>query len=205
MPEGNTTAAVQGYLDALAGDSPADPIVRALLDRAVRRLETLCAAMLYRSYPRLARPPLTLVPDEVLGGVVERLLKATREVRPRTVREFFALVNRHIRWELNDLARRLDEQPDAVELDEGQAPAPASSHAVLTPDGRRMLAASEELPEDEREAFCLIRLQGLALAEAAEILGVSVSTVQRRVNRGRLLMAERLSDLRPDTGPTGRP
>jgi len=42
----------------------------------------------------------------MLGGVVEGLLKAMRSIRPRTVREFFALANQHMRWQLNDLARR---------------------------------------------------------------------------------------------------
>jgi hypothetical protein len=42
-----------------------------------------------------------------LSAVVERLLKALRAARPQTVREFFALANQHMRWELNDLARRL--------------------------------------------------------------------------------------------------
>ena len=36
------------------------------------------------------QPPLNLQPDELLGAVVERLLKAMREARPQTVREFFA-------------------------------------------------------------------------------------------------------------------
>ena len=71
------------------GDTPAEPIIRALLDRAVRRLQLLCANLLYRSYPRLTQPPLNLQPDELLGAVVERLLKAMREVRPQTVRQFF--------------------------------------------------------------------------------------------------------------------
>src|SRR6266478_4334323 len=88
MPDERTTAAVQRYLNELAGDAPADPIVRALLDRAVRRLEWLCANLLYRSYPRLTAPPLNLQPDEMLGGVVERLLKAMRQVHPQTVRQF---------------------------------------------------------------------------------------------------------------------
>jgi hypothetical protein len=47
MDENHTTAVVQRYLDALAGDTPADPIIRALLDRAIGRLEMLCASMLY--------------------------------------------------------------------------------------------------------------------------------------------------------------
>src|SRR6476620_5974978 len=107
----HTTAAVQQYLNALAGDQPAEPIVRALLDRSVRRLHLLCANLLHRTYRSLTLPPLNLQSDEMLGAVVERLLKAMRSVRPRTVRQFFALVNQHMRWELNDLARRLDEQP----------------------------------------------------------------------------------------------
>jgi hypothetical protein len=49
--------------------------------------------------------------------VEERLLKAMREARPRTVRELFALANRHRRWEFSDLARRFDEQPAAAPSD----------------------------------------------------------------------------------------
>src|SRR5207253_8775219 len=122
-------------------------VVRALLDRAVLRLEQLCGNLLRRSYPRLTQPPLNLTADGMLGAVVERLLKAMREVRPQTVRQFFALVNQHVRWELNDLARRLDEQPTFVELDSEKVPAPPSSGAVLTPNGRRMLQAIDQLPE----------------------------------------------------------
>ena len=197
MSQEHTTAAVQRYLDALAGDQPAEPIVRALLDRSVRRLQQLCGALLYRQYRRLTLPPLNLQPDELLGAVVERLLKAMRSARPQTVRQFFALANQHMRWELNDLARRLDEQPAAVELDEGRVPAPPSSSSALTPEGRHMLEAIDRLPEEEREAFGLVRVQGLTHAEAAEVLGVSVKTVQRRLNRSLVLLAKELDHLRP--------
>ena len=107
MNEEQTTIAVQLYLDALAGDQPAEPIVRMLLDRVVRRLHLLRANLLYRNYCRLTLPPLNLQPDEMLDAVAERLLKAMRSVHPNAVREFFALVNQHMRWDLNDLARRL--------------------------------------------------------------------------------------------------
>src|SRR5262250_2318756 len=129
-----TTAAVQRYLDALAGDQPAEPIVRALLDRSIRRLQMLCANLLYRKYRRLTLPPLNLQPDEMLDAVVERLLKAMRSVRPQTVRQFFALVHQHMRWELNDVARRLDEQPPVMAVHEDLVAAPsASSGSLLTP------------------------------------------------------------------------
>jgi RNA polymerase sigma factor (sigma-70 family) len=198
MAEEGTTAVVQCYLDELADNAPAEPVVRALLERAVRRLHLHCTTLLHRSYPRLMRPPLNLQADEMLSAVVERLLKALREARPANVRQFFALASQHMRWELNDLARRLDEQPCAVELLDGGVPAPADSSSGLTADGRRMIEAIADLPEDEREAFDLVRIQGMTQAEAAEVLGVSAMTVNRRLNRSLRLLAERLSDLRPD-------
>ena len=197
MGEEQTSAAVQRYLDALAGDRPADPIVRALLDRSVRRLQRLCANLLYRGYPRLTQPPLNLEADELLGAVVERLLKAMREVRPHTVRDFFALANQHMRWELNDLSRRLDEWPRTVELREGWAPAPDSSASELSTEGRRILEVIDNLPDPEREVFGLVRIQGLTHGEAGEILGVSTKTIQRRLNRSLVLLTQQLDDLRP--------
>ncbi|HWY87473.1 MAG TPA: sigma-70 family RNA polymerase sigma factor [Gemmataceae bacterium] len=201
MDEEQTTAAVQRYLGELTGDSPAEPIIRALLDRAVRRLHLLCATQLHRSYPRLTQPPLNLQADELLGAVAERLLKAMRAVRPENVRQFFALANKHMRWELNDLARRLDNQPAAVELREGLLSAPASSGSGLTPDGRRMLEAIDSLPDDEREVFDLVRVQGMTQTDAARLLGVAAVTIKRRLNRGLRLLTEKLDDLRPGDTP----
>jgi RNA polymerase sigma-70 factor (ECF subfamily) len=197
VSEEQTTAAVQRYLDALAGDQPAEPIVRALLDRALRRLHLLSANLLYRSYRRLTLPPMNLQPDELLDAVVERLLKAMYSVRPQTVRQFFGLVNQHMRWELNDLARRLDEQPTVVELDDNRMSAPPSSGSMLTPNGRRMLQAIDHLPEDDREVFELVRIQGLTQVEAAGVLGVCTKTVQRRLNGALVLLANELKDLLP--------
>jgi len=195
MSDEKTSVVVQRYLDALAGEAPAEPIIRELLDRSVRRLQHLCAALLYRRYARLTRPPLNLQADELLGAVVERLLKALREARPQDARQFLALAGQHMRWELNDLARRLDKQPTAVELCDGMAAAPASSASGLSADGRRMLEAIDGLPQDEREVFDLVRIQGLTHGEAAKLLGVSAKTVQRRLDRGLRLLTERLGDL----------
>lgn len=98
----------------------------------------LCTTFLYKSYPRLTRPPVNLETDELLGGIVAGLLTALRTTRPPTVRRFFALANQHMRWQLNDLARRLDERPTAAELTKtGVAAPPSSTASALTEPGRR--------------------------------------------------------------------
>jgi RNA polymerase sigma-70 factor (ECF subfamily) len=199
MAEERTTAVVQRYLDELAGDVPAEAVVRDLLERAARRLHQLCATVLHQSYPRLTRPPVGLQPDELLGAVVVRLLRALREARPQNVRQFFALASQHMRWELGDMARRLDEQPATVGLSDAVVPTAASSVSGLTPEARRMLEAIDSLPAEEREAFDLVRIQGLSQAEAAGVLGVSAMTVNRRLKRGLHLLLEKLGDLRPDS------
>jgi RNA polymerase sigma factor (sigma-70 family) len=200
--DSQTTAAIQQYLNDLAGvqgDSPVEPIVSALLARSAHRLHRLCASLLYRSYPRLTRPPYSLQAEEVLSAVVERLLKALREARPRTVRQFFAIANQHMRWEMNDLARRLDELTPSVEMNEALLISPPSSGSGLNPNARRILEAIENLPDNEREVFSLVRIQEMTHTEAAEIMGISTKTVQRRLNHGLLLLAEKLGDLRPMT------
>jgi RNA polymerase sigma-70 factor (ECF subfamily) len=199
MHDEQTTAAIQRYLDALPADTDAEQAVRELLERAVCRLRLLCGAMLHRSYPRLTQPPLNLETDEMLGGVVAGLLQAMRTVRPQNVRQFFALATQHMRWQLNDLARRLDQQSVPSRLSQAGAavPAPPPSTGSLTPEARRIWAAIEGLPEPEREVFDLVRVQGLTYPETAGVMGISVKTVQRRLNRARLLLVAELSDLRP--------
>ena len=100
-----------------------------------------------------------------------------------------------MRWELNDLARRLDGKAAAVEPRDSLVGAPADSGgSELSPSARRILEVIGSLPEEEREVFNLVRTQGMAQTEAAGVLGVSAKTVQRRLNRGLLLLADQLAD-----------
>jgi RNA polymerase sigma-70 factor (ECF subfamily) len=102
-----------------------------------------------------------------------------------------------MRWGLNARARRLDNQPAAVELSDESAPAPASSASGLTPYGRRILAAIKGLLEGEREAFDLMHIQTMSQAEAVQVLEVSVMTVNRPRNRSLHLLAVTLGNLYP--------
>lgn len=153
MDEVPTTVIIQRYLDALPGDAAAEPIVRELLEQAVGRLRLLCANFLYKSYPPLTRPPVNLETDELLGASWPGCSRRCGRPTLPTVRRFFALANQHVRWQLNDLARRLDERPAAAALVEtGVAAPPASTASSLSPDGRRILEVIDGLPEDEISA-----------------------------------------------------
>lgn len=146
---------------------------------------------------------MNLRSEELLSAVAERLLKALRQVLPRTVRQFFALAGQHMRWELNDMARRLEMMATA-ELPDSLAWEPKSEAGALEdgPDIRRFLEAIEALPDDEREAFDLVRVQGLTQAEAAGVAGCVERTIQRRLNRSLVLLTARLADIRPSPRPT---
>jgi RNA polymerase sigma-70 factor (ECF subfamily) len=136
MSEEETTSVVRRYPDELAADSPAEPLVRALMDRAVRRLHRLCATPRHRSDPRQTHPPVNLRADEGLGAVAERLLKALRTRSPsQDGAPALRAGQPDMRRELKDPARRLDDQPAVAELCQGLVPAPVSRGSGLTPDG----------------------------------------------------------------------
>jgi RNA polymerase sigma-70 factor (ECF subfamily) len=76
MNEKPTTAAIQRCMDALQEDTSAEPLIRDLLERAVRRLRLSCSTLRHRSYSRLTQPPLNVETDELLDGVVAGLRDA---------------------------------------------------------------------------------------------------------------------------------
>jgi RNA polymerase sigma-70 factor (ECF subfamily) len=193
-----TTVAIERYLSALGDEKrEREQTVRHLLDLAARRLQRLSHNLLQRSYPRLTQGPLNLRAEELLSAVVERLLKALRQAQPKNARQFFALANKHMCWELNELARRLDTQSLPGQLPGDVAALPDSSHSCLGPNAVRVLTAIENLPEDEREVFSLIRIQEMSQVEVAAILGVATKTIQRRLNRALVLLTETLADMAP--------
>ena len=74
---------------------------------------------------------------------------------------------------------------------------PRRIRCVFGSAGGKEAGSFRNLPEEEREVFGLVRIQGLTQGEAAEILGLSAKTVRRRLNRSLLILAQGLDDLRP--------
>ncbi|MEU7567616.1 RNA polymerase sigma factor SigM [Streptomyces fradiae] len=81
------------------------------------------------------------------------------------------------------------------------AEAPAERHDLH----RQLLSALGTLPPDQRAALVLVDMQGYAVAEAADVLGVPVGTIKSRCARGRARLAPLLTHLRGgpvDSAPT---
>jgi RNA polymerase sigma-70 factor (ECF subfamily) len=62
--------------------------------------------------------------------------------------------------------------------------------------------ALRKLPDDQRSAIVLVDVEGLSVAEAAEILGIPEGTVKSRCSRGRARLAIALRGLRNPDAPT---
>lgn len=182
MPDGSTNATdVRACLDGVRAGDPA--ALNALIERSAQRLQSLTRRML-RDYPRVRRWAET---DDVLQNALIRLCRALEAVQPPTARDFYALATTQIRRELIDLARHYGGPENAAANHEsagGEAPEPGSPDLTHEPGAladwcefHQQVAA---LPEDEREVFGLIFYQGLPQEAAADVLGTSLRTVQRR-------------------------
>lgn len=164
-----------------------------LLARAGDRLDTLTRRML-RGYPGVRRWEET---DDVRQAASLRLLRTLGEVTPGSAVEFFRLAALNIRRELIDLARRYAGPMGlGANLRSNDPEAPDPSPADETHEPARLAAWGEfhervaALPDDERAAFDLVWYQGLAQADAAELLGVSERTLKRRWQAARLRLFE---------------
>jgi RNA polymerase sigma factor (sigma-70 family) len=169
---------------AVAGDEAA---LDALLRYNCERLTSLTRRML-GNFRRVRRWTETA---DVLQNALLRLVGALQEVKPQTPREFLALATLQIRRELLDLARKfygpqgMGANQDSVAAAGPHAP-PPEEQADLSHDPCTLAQWTElhqqidALPDEEREVVGLLFYQGLSQAEAAEVLDVSLRTVQRR-------------------------
>ena len=84
--------------------------------------------------------------------------------------------------------RRTDPIPDHLDPVDPSAESAIDS-AALRPE---IQAALDKLPTDFRAAIVLSDIEGMSMAEVAQVLGVPAGTVKSRLFRGRRLLAEQL-------------
>jgi RNA polymerase sigma-70 factor (ECF subfamily) len=184
----------------LNGDSTAND---ALLAHASERLLRLTRKM-FHAYPSLRRWEQT---DDVFQNSMLRLHDALAAKQVTSVRHFFNLAGVQIRRELIDLGRHhygpqgaakkhhTDHQPsdnrDGALYDQADEPEDLTSWSEFH-------AEVEKLPEAEQEVVNLLYYEGLSQSEAAQVLGLSLSTIKRRWHTTRLKICEAMTSERTE-------
>ena len=174
----NTSALQFWVLELQAGrPNEAEPVFRKILAAVEKR-----AAAEFHKFQRVGRFADL---DDVMQGVLIRLLKAMRAIRPESTRHFYALVNTVISRELLDLIKKYygPAGPGRKVVDGAMAgldPSDPTESADAELD--RMTAfhtAVEHLPTDVREAYSLRYYHDWSQEDIADLLQVSVRTVHR--------------------------
>jgi RNA polymerase sigma factor (sigma-70 family) len=183
----NQSTVILACLDKLRdGD---DSARSALLECACERLTRLARKML-KGFPQVHRWEQT---DDVVQNALMRLRRALETTSPVSVRSFVNLAAVQIRRELIDLARHYDgpngmgaHHKNQVLTDgSGESPLERIAAADTNDPGRfeawtRFHRSVESLNDEDREVFDLLWYQGLTQGEAAEVLGLSEKTINRR-------------------------
>ncbi len=189
MHAGDTT--LQRLLDDACLNQP--DAYRELLLRACERLRLLARKRL-KGFPALRRWVET---DDVLQQAMLRLHRSLKEMKPATVKDFFALAALQTRRELHDLQRHhfgpegdganhhTDGAGKAADDEGGQLLA-AAEDAEVPVGWDRLHELVESLPADEQAIVDLLFIHDLTQEEAAQVLNCSVRTVKRRWQEARI-------------------
>lgn len=181
---------------ANAGDATAR---EALIAYACERLHFLTRKKFHR-FPALQR---FLQTDDVHQGMLVRLNRALADVKVHSARHFLNLAAEQIRRELLDLKKKwfgphgqgLHHHSDGKPADdEGGIIYGRAEESDDLEAWSELHEEVEKLPDEERVVFNLLVFLGMTQMKAAEVLGVSLSTVKRRW----LSILSKLEALKPD-------
>ncbi len=177
-----------------------------LIGGAYDRLRFLARKMLRREFPRLQD---LHGPTSVVHRAALRLIRALEKVQPATVRDFFNLAARHMRWALLDI---IPPTPVPQPLS-GSSPCPEPTDRADSPEDadvwEKFHRKVEDLPADEREVFEWVWYHGRSQAELAELLGIHPREVSNRWLRARVKLKRWVPELQslvptPEGGANGR-
>ena len=123
--------------------------------------------------------------DDLTQSTIERALRSKAQWQPGTRLDSWAYRIMRNLWV--DTARsgarrsRVEAAPEEAES-VGEDPREAM-HAAL--DLKRMMAAMERLPDEQREVVALILIEGFGYREVCDMLDLPMGTVSSRLVRGR--------------------
>lgn len=144
-------------------------------------------SMLLTELPQLRRYARILVRDahaeeDLVQSCVERALgRLDLWQRDRPLRPWLFTIMHNL---YVDTHRRRVGSPVRFGIEEGvDAACPPTQENDL--QAKQVLAATQTLPEDQRQALLLVAMDGLSYKEAADVLGVPIGTLMSRLHRGR--------------------
>ena len=167
-------------------------------------MRRLASRMLSR-YPAVHRWEET---DDVCQESAVRLHRALGELTPVSSRHFYCLAALQVRRVLIDMARQYSGRCSFAANHETHHDGPDRHLKNAAHQEERLETVSlddwadfhwhvENLPQPHREIFDLVWYSGLRQEEAAEVLGITKRSVQRRWREARVLLAGRRQGERP--------
>jgi RNA polymerase sigma-70 factor (ECF subfamily) len=144
-------------------------------------------ALLEPLIPALRRYAYALVrdhtaADDLVQDTLERALSRWASRRPDgELRAWLFAILRNLHIDAHRQARRRGTQVEIDEVDHRETP--ALQETAL--EARDVLAALEQLPEEQKSLLLLIGVEDFSYEETARILGVPIGTVMSRLSRAR--------------------
>lgn len=127
--------------------------------------------------------------DDVVQDVLVRMHRGLPDLRDDD--RFSAWMFQVARNAIADKARKSARMPvDEPDLDETPAPPVDDDREAATALAGCVSLFVAQLPSPYREAVTLVELEGKTAKEAAEMVGISVSGMKSRVQRGRMRLRE---------------
>jgi RNA polymerase sigma-70 factor (ECF subfamily) len=132
--------------------------------------------------------------DDLTQMTIERALRARAQWQPGTRLDSWLYKIMRNQWIDTVRARGRKEKVEAP-ADEADTLGHDPRDAVeATIDLKRVMAAMDRLPGEQREAVALILIEGFGYREASELLDLPIGTVSSRLVRGRAALLAMLGE-----------
>jgi RNA polymerase sigma-70 factor, ECF subfamily len=125
--------------------------------------------------------------DDLVQDCLERAIRRRGLFQPRGPLKpwLFTILTNLYRTSMRS-ERRHGQTVDLDTLPNLMTPAPQPGHLALA----ELARAIETLPLEQKEALLLVTLEGLAYADAADILGIPTGTLMSRLGRARATLRQ---------------
>ena len=123
--------------------------------------------------------------DDLTQATIERALRSKQQWQPGTRLDSWAyriMRNLWIDTARSRSRKSAHEAPEEEGAGVGDDPREAMDASL---DLKRVMAAMERLPDEQREVVALILVEGFGYRETSEMLGLPIGTVSSRLVRGR--------------------